>query len=66
MDEQLFRERSNHIVEFADKASEIVDGVIAYSWQQVLVCENVIRTEEIASEEDCTSMQIPLLHFSIQ
>lgn len=52
LDEQLFRERSNHIVEFTDKASEIVDGVIAYSWQQVLVCENVIRTEGIASEEE--------------
>ena len=36
LDSQLYEERSKHIVEFTDKASEIVDGVIRHSWQLVL------------------------------
>ena len=39
LEKQLFEERKNHIVEFTDKASEIVDSVIEYSWQQVSGCE---------------------------
>lgn len=31
LERQLFEERSSNIVEFTDKASEIVDGVIEHS-----------------------------------
>lgn len=52
LDTQLFQERKSHIMEFTDKASEIVDSVISYSWQQVSACEHVIKTENINSEEE--------------
>ncbi len=48
---QLFEERRKHIVEFTDKASEIVDGVIEHSWQQVLACEHVIRHEQMETTQ---------------
>ena len=47
LEKQLFEERKNHIVEFTDKASEIVDSVIEYSWQQVSACEYVVKSKEL-------------------
>lgn len=52
LDSQLYEERSKHIVEFTDKASEIVDGVIRHSWQLVLACEHIIRQEEPETREE--------------
>lgn len=52
LEKQFFKERKNHIMEFTDKASEIVDSVIEYSWQQVSACEYVIKSKELVSEED--------------
>ncbi|MCM1183280.1 MAG: response regulator [Roseburia sp.] len=52
LDTRLFEERSSHIVEFTDKASEIVDGIIEHSCQQLLVCRYIVKTSEIASEEE--------------
>ncbi len=52
LEKQLFEERKNHIVEFTDKASEIVDSVIEYSWQQVSACEYVVKSKELISEEE--------------
>lgn len=52
LDRQFFEERSSHIVEFTDKASEIVDGIIAYSWQQLFACEYAVRAQDILSQED--------------
>ncbi len=51
LEKQLFEERKSHIVEFTDKAAEIVDSVIEYSWQQVYACEHVMKTRKINSEE---------------
>ncbi len=51
LEKQLFEERRSHIVEFTDKAAEIVDSVIEYSWQQVYACEHVMKTRKINSEE---------------
>ncbi len=56
LDRQLFEERSSHIVEFTDKASEIVDNAIASSWQQVKACEHIVRMEEVASREELLSL----------
>lgn len=53
---QLFEERKSHIVEFTDKASEIVDGVIQHSWQQVSACRHIINSEEIASEDELLNL----------
>ncbi len=52
LEEQLFEERKSHIVEFTDKAAEIVDGVIKHSWQQVFACEYIIRNQELTSKEE--------------
>lgn len=52
LESQLFEERRKHIVEFTDKASEIVDGVIEHSWQQLLACEHIIRYEQPESAEE--------------
>lgn len=52
LESQLFEERRKHIVEFTDKASEIVDGVIEHSWQQVLACEHMIRYEQLTTTQE--------------
>lgn len=49
---QLFEERKSHIVEFTDKASEIVDGVIEASWHQLFACEHIMRIKEVESEQE--------------
>ncbi len=52
LDAQLFEERKGHIIEFTEKAAEIVDSVITYSWQQVYACEHMLKMEVITSKED--------------
>ncbi len=52
LDAQLFKERSKHIVEFTDKASEIVDSVIEYSWRKVFTCEYILKNSEISSTDE--------------
>lgn len=49
---QLFEERKSHIVEFTDKASEIVDSVISSSWQQVYACEYILKYKSPQTEAD--------------
>ena len=44
LDAQLFEERKGHIIEFTEKAAEIVDSVITYSWQQV---QHDIKEQEL-------------------
>lgn len=56
LDEQLFEARKIHIEEFTGKASEIVDSVIEYSWQQVAACEHMIKTDPIRTEEELLSV----------
>lgn len=51
LETQLFVERQSHIVEFTEKAAEIIDNVMGYSWQQVYTCEHILRDEAIRSEE---------------
>ena len=52
LDAQLFEERKGHIIEFTDKAAQIVDSVITYSWQQVYACEHMLNMEVIHSKEE--------------
>lgn len=52
LDAQLFEERKGHIIEFTDKAAQIVDSVITYSWQQVYACEHMMKISTIVSKED--------------
>ena len=52
LDSQLFEERKGNIVEFTDKAAQIVDSVITYSWQQVYACEHMMSIDTIASREE--------------
>ena len=52
LDAQLFEERKGHIIEFTDKAAQIIDSVITYSWQQVYACEHMLKMEVIDSKED--------------
>lgn len=52
LDAQLFEERKSHIIEFTEKAAEIVDSVITYSWQQVYACEHMLNMKAITSKED--------------
>lgn len=56
LEAQLFEERKSHIVEFTDKASEIVDNVIEASWHQLFACEHVIRSREIESKQALLTM----------
>ncbi len=63
LDSQLYEERSKHIVEFTDKASEIVDGVIRHSWQLVLACEHIIRQEEPETREELLAVLSSTLDF---
>ncbi|MCI9369155.1 MAG: response regulator [Lachnospiraceae bacterium] len=63
LEKQLFEERKNHIMEFTDKASEIVDSVIEYSWQQVSACEYVMKSRELVSEEDLLEMLASMSDF---
>lgn len=60
---QLFEERKSHIQEFTEKASEIVDGVIEYSWQQVSACEHIIKTGNIASKEELLELLVSTSDF---
>lgn len=53
---QLFVERQSHIVEFTEKAAEIIDNVMGYSWQLVYTCEHILRDEEMNSEEELFDM----------
>lgn len=52
VDAQLYEERKNHIVEFADKASEIIDTIVEYSWQQVSVCRHILGAGHIKSRQE--------------
>ncbi len=52
LDSQLFEERKGHIIEFTDKAAQIVDSVITYSWQQVYACEHMAKIDRIETKED--------------
>lgn len=53
---QLFEERKNHIVEFTEKAAEIIDSVIESSWQQVFACRHIMQSEKVESGEDLMDM----------
>lgn len=53
---QLFVERQSHIVEFTEKAAEIIDNVMGYSWQLVYTCEHILRDEQMNSEEELFDM----------
>lgn len=52
LETQLFEERKNYIVEFTEKASQIIDSAIAYSWQQVSACKHILQSETIASQKE--------------
>lgn len=52
LDTQMFEERKNHIVEFTEKAAEIVDSEIESAWQQMSGCEHIIRGRAIGSREE--------------
>ncbi len=52
LDAQLFEERKGYIIDFTEKAAEIVDSVITYSWQQVYACEHMLNMKAITSKED--------------
>lgn len=56
LERQLFEERKNYIIEFTEKAAEIVDSVIEYSWQQVFACKHIIESENAASKEELLTM----------
>ncbi len=58
LETQLFAERQSHIVEFTEKAAEIIDNVMGFSWQQVYTCEHILRDEEIGSEEELFDMLV--------
>ncbi len=60
---QFFEERESHIVELTEKASEIVDGVIEHSWQQMLACEYTIRTNTINSEQELLEVLVSSSNF---
>ncbi len=42
LNEHLFEEHQNHIIEFTEKISEIIDGVANSSWNQVHACNHVV------------------------
>lgn len=52
LETQMFEERKNHIVEFTEKAAEIVDSEIESAWQQMSGCEHIIRGRVIGSKEE--------------
>lgn len=56
LETQLFVERKNYIEELAEKTSEVMDGVVTGSWQQLLACEHIINIEEINSRDELTDV----------
>jgi len=42
LNNQLFEERKEHLIEFADKISEVVESLIESSWRQVEACKYLI------------------------
>lgn len=60
---QLFQERKNYIVEFTEKAAEIVDSVIEYSWQQVFACRHIMKSEKLESKEDLMTVLVSTSDF---
>jgi len=46
LNNQLFEERKVHLIEFADKISEVVGSLVDSSWKQVEACKYLIMDEE--------------------
>jgi len=45
LNSQLFEERKEHLIEFADKISEVVKSLIDSSWRQVDACKYIITND---------------------
>ncbi len=52
LETQLFKEHGSYLTELADKASEIVDSVIGYSWKQLSACEYMLGSRTFSSKEE--------------
>jgi len=46
LNNQLFEERKKHLIEFADKISEVVGSLVDSSWRQVDACKYLIEDDE--------------------
>lgn len=42
LNDQLFEERKLHLIEFTDKVSEVIDGVVDTSWKQLYACKHIV------------------------
>jgi signal transduction histidine kinase/CheY-like chemotaxis protein len=45
LDEKLFEERKLHLIEFTEKASEIVEETVDSSWRELNACNHVLMNE---------------------
>jgi len=45
LNSQLFEERKEHLIEFADKIAEVVESLVDSSWRQVDACEYIFAKE---------------------
>jgi len=45
LNNQLFEERKEHLIEFADKISEVVESLITSSWRQVEACKYLFTND---------------------
>lgn len=42
LNQQLFEERKLHLIEFTNKVSEVIDGVVDSSWKQLYACRHIV------------------------
>ena len=57
MDNQLFAERSNHLLEITEKVADIFDITIARSWDSVNIPEQFLATEGLRARTEDELMQ---------
>ena len=57
MDNQLFAERSNHLLEITEKVADIFDITIARSWDSVNILEQFLSTEGLRARTEDELMQ---------
>lgn len=45
LNNQLFKERKLHLIEFTSKVSEVIDGVVDTSWKQLDACKHIVTND---------------------
>lgn len=52
LNEQLFHERRTHLIEIAEKVSELSDSVVESSWEKMITFRHVLKISGAANQEE--------------